>query len=259
MADGVTNNSSAAALKLCSRAATWKVFKNLSDGKRIYKTYDTSSLASNIRAKLTRLRLHRTRALGAADHARIGDGLSISEKRRALVVAVDASLQYRLDEPPDCRRHSTRLRLRIADRSLRIGVGANGAEGVLQRSPARFQAVVQQADEGDLVIFQRVADGRFAAPGVPANHSLVGETDAGQCVGALSESHIFRQRLHDLRSTLRIQGLAFLPQEARKGLTVAAIADDAIRACGIADPTLDGAASTLQRMLHGSVTILSPS
>jgi len=31
-ADGVTNNSSAAALKLCSLAATWNVFRNLSDG-----------------------------------------------------------------------------------------------------------------------------------------------------------------------------------------------------------------------------------
>jgi hypothetical protein len=49
MAEGVTNNSSAAALKLCSRAATWKVFKNLSDGKRM-QTYDTSSIQSNIRA-----------------------------------------------------------------------------------------------------------------------------------------------------------------------------------------------------------------
>jgi hypothetical protein len=35
MADGVTQSSAAAALKLCSLAATWKVFKNLSDGKRM--------------------------------------------------------------------------------------------------------------------------------------------------------------------------------------------------------------------------------
>ena len=50
MAEGVTNSSSAAALKLCSLAATWKVFKNFSEGKRISAAYDTSSLRSNIRA-----------------------------------------------------------------------------------------------------------------------------------------------------------------------------------------------------------------
>src|SRR5271168_4495807 len=38
MADGVTQSSAAAALKLCSLAATWKVFKNLSDGKRMATT-----------------------------------------------------------------------------------------------------------------------------------------------------------------------------------------------------------------------------
>src|SRR5271155_1440364 len=100
MADGVTNNSSAAALKLCSRAATWKVFKNLSDGKRICSAYDTSSTISNIRAKLARLWLPCSRALCAADHARVCDRPSISEKRRELVVAVDAGLEDRFREPP---------------------------------------------------------------------------------------------------------------------------------------------------------------
>jgi hypothetical protein len=75
----------------------------------------------------------------------------------------------------------------------------------------------------------------------------------------LSESHVLGKCLHDIRSALRVQGLAFLSQEARKRLTVAAIAHDPIRALDIADPAFYGAAPTLQRMLHDSLTILAQS
>src|SRR5271170_3787392 len=100
MAEGVTNNSSAAALKLCSRAATWKVFKNLSDGKRICRAYDLP-------------RQNRWNR----------DGGSVFKKRRAPVVAVDASLDDRFREPAQCRSHSRGLGLGFADRSLWIRVG----------------------------------------------------------------------------------------------------------------------------------------
>src|ERR1700753_2882712 len=49
-------SSSAAALKLCSLAATWKVFRNLSEGRRITSHDDTPSESSNIRASTSRPR-----------------------------------------------------------------------------------------------------------------------------------------------------------------------------------------------------------
>jgi hypothetical protein len=231
-----------------------RITPNQPDRSRPFALF--ASTYTGCRTKLARVRLHRALVLCAAKHMRNCYGLSVPEKRREFVAAVDTSPENRFQEPPDHRRYARGLRFRRADRALRICVGANRAEGVLQRVLRSLQAVVQQANKRDAGIFRRIADGSSAAAGVPANHSFIREAYAGQCIHALRETQILRRRLYDVRSALRVQGFFFLAQEAREGLTIAAIAHSSIRGGWIAHPALDGAAPALQGMLHGSPTIL---
>jgi hypothetical protein len=111
---------------------------------------------------------------------------------------------------------------------------------------------VQEPNERHPGCCQGVADGSVATAGVPAKQPLVRQSHAGQRFDALGEGNVLRENLNHIGSTPLIQNIICASETVRKGLTVLAVTDDSISAFGILDKPFEGAAPTLQWMVHDS-------
>src|SRR5882724_498800 len=198
---------------------------------------------------------HDIRSFRAAEHPRSHNRRSfICEKQRGLpVAAIDARPQDRRHEPEDDRAGSTGLWFWIALGAPGVHPRPDRSEGILQRRVAIFQTAVHESNERNLIVRQRVADGRVATTRVPTQHSFLRQPHALQGFDALGKRKVLRKYLNHIRASPLIQNLALLAEKIRKGLTILAVADHSVCAARLLDPTAYGSAAASQWMLHSFV------
>jgi hypothetical protein len=167
------------------------------------------------------------------------------------IVAVEASSQDLGEKPSDrWTHHLSGLWTSLG--TLCVNPATNCTESIIQWLVRGFNATVQEPNERHPGCCQGVADGSVATTGVPAKQPLVRQSHAGQRFGALGEGNVLRENLNHIGSTPLIQNIIGASETVRKGLAVLAVTDDSISAFGILYKSFEGAAPTLQWMVHDS-------